>query len=110
MKMDDEEFNKIYREIPTVNCLGLCTDSCSSVGLTEKEQARIKEKYGVELENRYYLNKCPMLKKGRCTIYEDRPAVCRMWGVEETMVCPWGCQPTFILKHEKGHRILWRLM
>lgn len=28
-----------------------------------------------------------------CQVYEDRPMVCRIWGLIEALACPWGCRP-----------------
>jgi hypothetical protein len=36
---------------------------------------------------------CPALKDGRCSVYDVRPTLCRLWGVVEDMPCPWGCVP-----------------
>lgn len=36
---------------------------------------------------------CPYLTDGRCSIYDARPMICRMWGVARTMPCPHGCEP-----------------
>src|SRR2546429_6087610 len=38
-----------------------------------------------------------MLRNGRCTVYEVRPMICRLWGMVEGMQCPHGCVP------EGGH-------
>jgi hypothetical protein len=50
---------------------------------------------------------CPALTVlGRCSIYEDRPTICRLWGVVESMPCPWGCRPDRYLTDEQGHALL----
>jgi len=36
---------------------------------------------------------CPALDEGRCTVYERRPSICRLWGVVESLACPHGCRP-----------------
>lgn len=36
---------------------------------------------------------CPALKRHKCSIYEVRPLVCRLWGIDETVRCPLGCEP-----------------
>ena len=40
---------------------------------------------------------CSFLRDGRCTVYAVRPMICRLWGIDETMPCPYGCVP------EGGH-------
>lgn len=39
--------------------------------------------------------RCPKLVDGRCSVYEDRPTVCRLWGATEAMPCRWGCIPDY---------------
>jgi hypothetical protein len=41
---------------------------------------------------REHRNLCVALKSHRCTVY-DVAHSCRLWGIEETMRCPYGCVP-----------------
>jgi len=36
---------------------------------------------------------CPLLKKGKCTVYVVRPLICRLWACVENMPCFQGCRP-----------------
>lgn len=36
---------------------------------------------------------CPALVENRCTVYDVRPTICRLWGAGPGMACPWGCEP-----------------
>ena len=36
---------------------------------------------------------CPLLKDGACSVYDRRPAICRLWGLTEELRCPFGCEP-----------------
>lgn len=36
---------------------------------------------------------CPFLEAERCSIYEERPFMCRVWGVADGLTCPHGCEP-----------------
>ena len=49
---------------------------------------------------------CPLLRHGRCTVYAQRPLVCRLWGVTESMECPHGCRPVRYLKYAQGQLLL----
>jgi len=50
---------------------------------------------------------CTLLtKEGRCSVYEIRPMVCRLFGVSIGIECPWGCKPSRLLSHEEGKRFL----
>jgi hypothetical protein len=49
---------------------------------------------------------CPLLRQGRCTVYAVRPLICRLWGVVESMPCPWGCRPERFLTVEEGEALM----
>lgn len=38
---------------------------------------------------------CPMLIDGKCSVYDSRPTICRLWGATERMRCRWGCVPDY---------------
>lgn len=52
---------------------------------------------------------CPLLENERCSVYEVRPMICRLWGLVESMPCPWGCKPDRYLTHEEGLVLLDRV-
>ncbi len=38
--------------------------------------------------------KCPALNaQRRCSVYDRRPMICRIWGASKMLVCVWGCKP-----------------
>jgi Fe-S-cluster containining protein len=49
---------------------------------------------------------CPALKDGRCSVYEQRPTICRLWGATESMRCPHGCTPANALTQTQSHELL----
>lgn len=50
---------------------------------------------------------CPLLTSdGKCSIYEHRPAICRIWGVVKDMQCEHGCVPDVWLEKNGSHFIL----
>jgi Fe-S-cluster containining protein len=52
---------------------------------------------------------CPYLEDERCSVYEVRPLICRLWGVVDSMPCLWGCQPEpRYLTTEEGYAFLER--
>jgi hypothetical protein len=36
---------------------------------------------------------CPLLVDNRCSMYDNRPLICRLWGIIREMPCPFGCAP-----------------
>jgi Fe-S-cluster containining protein len=49
---------------------------------------------------------CPALVDGRCSVYEDRPLICRLWGAVESMPCVHGCEATPGLLMDAGAQAL----
>lgn len=84
--------DKLYEEIPQVACAGLCTDSCGPLALSVLERKRIARSTSLRTAN-VTGPVCPMLRRGRCTVYKLRPLICRLYGATRNMVCPHGCLP-----------------
>lgn len=88
-----QRLDEIYKEIPEVHCKGLCQDSCGPIHMTKTEWSRIRGKTGREPKGRSLTLDCPLLIDGKCSVYDIRPIVCRLWGaMEKVMICPHGCE------------------
>ena len=104
----------VYRLIPPVACRGLCVESCGPISMSKREE-KVMQRRGVKVPplaeavaavergEDYY---CPALADSRCSVYEDRPTICRLWGATESMRCPHGCTPDDALSQEESYRIL----
>ena len=97
------KLNKIYAKIPEVNCKGLCHDACSFVQMLPFEGKQLKKKYGNDLN--LLQNPCPKLVNKRCSIYKDRPFVCRIYGAAPSILCPFGCKPKRMLTSLEARKI-----
>jgi hypothetical protein len=114
-------FQDIYDKLPKVACQGHCgkdrnNTCCGPIPCTAAEAKLLDECDGVKSEwqdcgngmvhqkvaenpevlGPFLINVrlCPHLGlNGRCTAYEARPLVCRLFGVSRRLPCPWGCQP-----------------
>src|SRR5271154_278311 len=89
------KLKQIDRKIPFIECKGLCYDSCTVIGMSELEMKNINEVSGKEifksieetiekLKNAKSNSdlRCPMLSDdNRCSVYENRPLICRLYGV-----------------------------
>jgi hypothetical protein len=114
----EDDMRALWDTIPDAGCLGACQASCGPIGATPLEYSllnrhslvpfpSINEQFDAfRLDHQSY--HCPLLVDGICTAYQDRPTICRLWGSEETMPCPWGCKPRRPLTHEEGSEILQR--
>ncbi len=87
--------------VPSANCKGLCAESCGPIVPSFAEDMRIMERHNVSIDFDKTTLTCSLLKDGKCSIYEDRPLLCRLWGVVEKMPCVFGCEtPTMSKKAE----------
>jgi Putative zinc- or iron-chelating domain len=104
----------VYRQVPPVQCRGLCLESCGPISMSRHEEAKLLARgvkippmaeamAALERGEDYY---CPALRAGRCSVYDDRPTICRLWGATESMPCPHGCTPDNRLTQAESHRIL----
>lgn len=96
MSSRDDELDALYAELPQVDCLGACWDSCGRINMTSLEHRRT-EQAGIAIpEGRPDdpPSVCPALTMlHQCGVYAVRPLICRLWGVTEAMRCGAGCRP-----------------
>ena len=94
---------KAWASVPTMHCKGLCQDACGPIDASTAERELLSGR-GVDLPDaatalRAWLVSggkytCPALVDGRCSAYDVRPTICRLWGAVEGMPCPYGYVPT----------------
>lgn len=103
---EDDDLEAVYREVPEINCIGKCWDSCTSIDLTPMERARIAER-GITIppeipaeeirrmgEATGRVPACPALTAlGTCRVYDVRPLICRAFGAYPGVRCAYGCEP-----------------
>jgi hypothetical protein len=101
------ELNLLYGQVPTVDaCTGECWKSCGPIGTFDAETRRISEAYGRTPGVRED-GMCSELNVfGRCSIYNDRPLVCRLWGASDPMPCPFCAGPPRPLSAAAAHRLM----
>lgn len=94
--MITDELRAIWAEIPDIKCKGLCQESCGPIGMSIAEDLELQKRgvviprWGDAMADLDHYN-CPALVDGRCSVYDVRPTLCRLWGAVEPMKCPWGC-------------------
>lgn len=117
MKSRYKKLLAVYNKIPSIECKGLCHESCTIAPASKIEVKRVKEIFPGRSPFNYegVLDKikaegdvpsCKALKGGRCSIYRYRPAICRLFGVAEGLECPFGCVPSKYLTREEARNIL----
>jgi hypothetical protein len=101
VKLDPDKvaiLERFYASLPKMNCQGKCQGCCGPLVIPDFEAKRIAAVQGKPLTatrgGKLDLPTCDALDdRGRCSVYDVRPAICRIWGVARTMQCPWGCKP-----------------
>lgn len=107
-KFARRELDRLYAELPTLNCQGKCAESCGPIFMSRVEWERIIEAVGYEPVGQDDLT-CPLLTEdGRCSVYEIRPTICRLWGMVDAMPCVFGCKPSRVLERTEGYAFLER--
>ena len=83
--------------IPTFDCVPGCHDCCGPVMASEWEMKRLpvpvrqfscKTSTGLD---------CPHLSLSGCTVYDERPLICRVYGTTPSLPCPRGQKPAKML-------------
>lgn len=102
----DEELQELYDQVPRMaDCKGLCADSCGPIEASLRETQRIERAAGRRLEA------CPvdcsmLTPMGRCSHYELRPMICRIFGTTRRLRCEHGCRPERWLDEDEAWRLL----
>jgi uncharacterized protein len=85
----DDQLAALYAQVPDLpGCDGRCWWSCEPPEMSDREAQRLPQATRPG-------SLCGLLTaEGRCGDYEHRPMICRLWGTNENMPCPYGCRPT----------------
>lgn len=114
------ELDELYAQLPALDCIGRCHDSCFDVDAPELERQRVEEAGGalvppvtrarllraVAAEGRLP-HRCPSLGPlNNCTVYAVRPLICRAFGTARDLRCMHGCVPERVLAAGEIYRVL----
>lgn len=105
----ERRLKQLRAAIPDIGCKGLCAASCGPIGIFPVEQGAVSQAAGFHVGEHFAVDadlNCPMLRDGKCSIYTDRPLLCRVWGAVDAprIRCPFGCEPK--LSAEQGAEIM----
>lgn len=101
-----DSIHRIYAEVPDAQCKGLCVGACGPVMMSAAEGAALTRKHGDVPEPLLGSLTCSKLVDGRCSIYSDRPLICRLYGTTRRLRCQHGCAPATGLMPERDARKL----
>jgi Fe-S-cluster containining protein len=91
------KLHELYARIPKIKCKGLCTDECTTIGMFPAEFAQITRVGGEPPRLDLLTRRCNYLRDGQCAVYDDRPYICRAFGVTPIMPCVHGCEAERIM-------------
>lgn len=92
MNNNREIIASLRERIPTFECTPGCHDCCGPVTTSSEEMSRLPVKSDAEHEAALNEFDCVHLGPKGCTVYEERPLICRLFGTTPNMPCPNGCR------------------
>jgi hypothetical protein len=107
-----EPFALIYAAVPRIACQGKCQGACGPIAASRREMRHFEKQTGERFPDAVAILKsgdlsCPLLNPiGQCSVYRDRPLICRLWGVVEAMPCRFGCVPERMLSETESRALL----
>ncbi len=94
MTQNDHIIDELRQQIPSFVCTPGCHDCCGPVTASSEEMARLPVKSDAEHEAALREFNCVHLGEKGCTVYAERPLICRLFGTTHKMPCPNGQRPS----------------
>jgi Fe-S-cluster containining protein len=109
-----QQLDAIYADLPTIDCQGFCHTSCGPIDMSRHERTRIRTATGISIDARSAIRDgwadCPALTQfGRCSVYDLRPIICRLYGLTRQLPCGYGCRPERWLTDKQAMEYLARV-
>lgn len=106
--------------IPEFDCVDGCHECCGVVPFNAAEKSKAEAKMTLLSWQKFddsswvataalqHPFSCPFLGNKGCTIYDDRPMICRLFGSvdDPRMKCPKGCGPEQFITETESRQIL----
>lgn len=103
---------QVYAALPQLDCKRKCWDACGPIVMTLVEEDRLRGR-GIPRPHPRFDLSCSALVDHRCSIYADRPLICRLYGMvkgyKHGMECGFGCVPERWLSRLESDALLERL-
>ena len=97
MNNNREIIARLREQVPTFKCVLGCHDCCGPVTTSSEEMSRLPVKTGTEHTEALDDYRCVHLGPNGCTVYEERPLICRLFGTTPKMPCPNGRRPEVMI-------------
>ena len=93
MSCNSHKIRFLRQQIPSFECVPGCHDCCGPVTTSSEEMARLPRKTAAEQAAAMDELNCVHLGPNGCTVYEERPLICRLFGTTPNLPCPRGQGP-----------------
>jgi Fe-S-cluster containining protein len=100
MNNNPEIIARLRAQIPSFECVPGCHDCCGPVTTSSEEMSRLPRKPEAEHEAALNELNCVHLGPKGCTVYGERPLICRLFGTTPKMACPNGRKPDQMIDPE----------
>ncbi len=100
MNNNREIIARLRERIPSFECVPGCHDCCGPVTTSSEEMSRLPVKSDADHEAALNDFNCVHLGPNGCTVYAERPLICRLFGTTPQMACPNGCRPANMVEPE----------
>ncbi|CAI8755439.1 MULTISPECIES: YkgJ family cysteine cluster protein [Pseudomonas] len=97
MSCNRQTIRDLRQQIPTFDCVPGCHDCCGPVTTSPEEMSRLPRKTRAEQDAAMEALNCVHLGPNGCTVYEERPLICRLFGTTKTLPCPNGRGPVELI-------------
>ncbi|WP_028693189.1 YkgJ family cysteine cluster protein [Pseudomonas cremoricolorata] len=91
--------------IPSFECEPGCHDCCGPVTTSAEEMACLPRTSAAQQAAALERLDCVHLGPQGCTVYADRPLICRLFGTTPRMACPRGRGPATPIEPEAEHLV-----
>ena len=93
MSCTRRKIDHLRQNIPSFACVPGCHDCCGPVTASSEEMARLPVKSDAEHDAALAELNCVHLGPNGCTVYDQRPLICRLFGTTPSLPCPNGRGP-----------------
>jgi len=97
MNTNFQKIRFFHERIPSFECKPGCHDCCGPVTASSEEMSRLPFVSEAIRDGALAALSCPHLGPQGCTVYAERPLVCRLFGTTPRIPCPESRHPTVML-------------
>ena len=93
MTPNHRKLRDLRERIPSFACVPGCHDCCGPVTASSEEMAQLPVRSDAVRDAALADLSCPHLGEDGCTVYGERPLICRLFGTTPRLACPRGMGP-----------------